>query len=151
MRGFSVSSGDMHWEEAPSYSPGARICILRHAEDGRIGTMLLKVGSNFRAGGHTNTTGEEQVVVKGEIQSGGRSYDEGSYRYIRHPLYSSLLFLAWGIFFKAPSGLGIFILLAASLALFATARVDEEENIRYFGEEYLEYMRNTKMFIPFLF
>ena len=103
MRGFSVSSGDMHWEEAPSYSPGARICILRHAEDGRIGTMLLKVGSNFRAGGHTNTTGEEQVVVKGEIQSGGRSYDEGSYRYIpagsSHDPWSSstgaLLLIRW--------------------------------------------------------
>jgi protein-S-isoprenylcysteine O-methyltransferase Ste14 len=30
----------------------------------------------------------------------------GAYRYIRHPLYSSLLFLAWGVFFKAPSWLG---------------------------------------------
>ena len=26
----------------------------------------------------------------------------GIYRYIRHPLYSSLVFLAWGIFFQAP-------------------------------------------------
>ena len=30
----------------------------------------------------------------------------GIYRYIRHPLYSSLLFLAWGIFFKFPSLMG---------------------------------------------
>jgi protein-S-isoprenylcysteine O-methyltransferase Ste14 len=27
----------------------------------------------------------------------------GIYKYIRHPLYSSLLFLTWGIFFKNPS------------------------------------------------
>lgn len=76
---------------------------------------------------------------------------EGAYRYIRHPLYSSLLFLAWGIFFKAPSGLGVLLVLVATLFLFATARVEEGENLRYFGEQYREYMRRTKMFIPFLF
>ena len=30
----------------------------------------------------------------------------GIYKHIRHPLYSSLLLLAWGIFFKRPSWLG---------------------------------------------
>jgi protein-S-isoprenylcysteine O-methyltransferase Ste14 len=38
----------------------------------------------------------------------------GAYRYIRHPLYSSLLFLAWGIFFKAPSWPGGLLALAAT-------------------------------------
>jgi hypothetical protein len=82
MREFSVKSGEMRWEETTSYSPGSKICILRKGENGRIRTMFLKVGSNFRAGGHTNITGEEQLVVEGEIQSGGRSYGEGSYRFI---------------------------------------------------------------------
>ena len=27
----------------------------------------------------------------------------GLYRYICHPLYSSLFFLGWGVFFKSPS------------------------------------------------
>jgi protein-S-isoprenylcysteine O-methyltransferase Ste14 len=75
----------------------------------------------------------------------------GAYGYIRHPLYSSLLFLAWGAFFKAPSWLGGLLALAATLFLAATARVEEAENIRFFGEEYREYMKQTKMFIPFLF
>jgi protein-S-isoprenylcysteine O-methyltransferase Ste14 len=75
----------------------------------------------------------------------------GAYRYIRHPLYSSLLFLAWGIFFKAPSWLGGLLAVTATLALVATARVEETENIRFFGEAYRAYMKQTKMFIPFLF
>ena len=33
----------------------------------------------------------------------------GAFRYIRHPLYSSLLFLAWGVFFKHPSWAGLFL------------------------------------------
>jgi protein-S-isoprenylcysteine O-methyltransferase Ste14 len=74
----------------------------------------------------------------------------GAYGYIRHPLYSSLLFLAWGIFFKAPSWLGGLLALAATLCLAATARVEEAENLRFFGEEYREYMNKTKKFIPYL-
>ena len=76
---------------------------------------------------------------------------EGAYRYIRHPLYSSLLFLAWGSFFKAPSWPGGLLAGVATLFLVATARVEEAENVRFFGEEYREYMKRTKMFIPFLF
>jgi protein-S-isoprenylcysteine O-methyltransferase Ste14 len=75
----------------------------------------------------------------------------GVYRWIRHPLYSSLLFLAWGIFFKAPSWLGGLLALGATLFLVATARVEEAENIRFFGSSYREYVKQTKMFIPYLF
>jgi protein-S-isoprenylcysteine O-methyltransferase Ste14 len=75
----------------------------------------------------------------------------GTYRYIRHPLYSSLLFLAWGVFFKDTSWLGGLLALAATLFLFATARIEEAENSRFFGQAYREYMQQSKMFIPFLF
>jgi len=73
------------------------------------------------------------------------------YAYIRHPLYSSLLLLAWGIFFKAPSLASTALALVATTFLFATARADEQECIHFFGIEYQEYMQKTKRFIPFLF
>jgi protein-S-isoprenylcysteine O-methyltransferase Ste14 len=75
----------------------------------------------------------------------------GIYRYIRHPLYSSLLILVWGVFFKEPSWLGGLLALAATLALIATARADEAECTRFFGPAYQDYMRRTRMFVPFLF
>ena len=75
----------------------------------------------------------------------------GIYRYIRHPLYSSLLLLTWGIFFKAPGLLGILLTLVSTTFLFATAVADEGECIRYFGDEYRDYKRRSKRFIPFLF
>jgi len=33
---------------------------------------------------------------------------------------------------------------------FVTAKVEEEDNIKRFGDEYLAYMKTTKMFLPFL-
>jgi len=75
----------------------------------------------------------------------------GIYHYIRHPLYSSLLILAWGVFFKDPSLLGGLLALAATLALIATAKADEAECTRFFGPAYRDYMKQTRMFVPFLF
>ena len=75
----------------------------------------------------------------------------GIYKYIRHPLYSSLLFLAWGIFFKLPSLTGISLTAVATAFLFATARADEAECIQFFGPQYIDYMKRTKMFIPKVF
>ena len=74
----------------------------------------------------------------------------GIYHYIRHPLYSSLLLLTWGIFFKAPAGLSLLLALVATLFLVATARADETECIRFFGPVYQDYMKNTRMFVPFI-
>jgi protein-S-isoprenylcysteine O-methyltransferase Ste14 len=73
----------------------------------------------------------------------------GIYKYIRHPLYSSLLLLTWGIFFKSPSWIGFGLAIIASLFLLATAKADETECIQFFGSAYNEYMKRTKMFIPY--
>jgi protein-S-isoprenylcysteine O-methyltransferase Ste14 len=75
----------------------------------------------------------------------------GIYRYIRHPLYCSLLFLTWGIFFKSPSWPGGLLAIAATLFLIATAKTDEAECIRFFGATYQAYIERTKMFVPFVF
>lgn len=75
----------------------------------------------------------------------------GAYKYIRHPLYASLLFLAWGAFLKDPSLPGLLLVFIASFFLLLTAKSDESECLKHFGSEYQTYMQKTKMFVPFLF
>jgi protein-S-isoprenylcysteine O-methyltransferase Ste14 len=75
----------------------------------------------------------------------------GIYRYIRHPMYSSLLFLSWGIFLKDITWLSGCLVVAAMVFLFTTSQRDEIESLRYFGHTYQEYMRHTKRFIPFIY
>jgi protein-S-isoprenylcysteine O-methyltransferase Ste14 len=85
------------------------------------------------------------------IEKTTRLVTGGIYRYIRHPMYSSLFFLGWGIFFKDQSWLGGILATAATIFLVLTARMEEHENIRFFGNDYREYMKGTKMFVPFVF
>jgi protein-S-isoprenylcysteine O-methyltransferase Ste14 len=75
----------------------------------------------------------------------------GPYRLIRHPLYASLLYLAWGIALKQISLVTILLGIIASLALILTAVYEERECLVKFGDEYVSYMRHTKRFIPFVF
>jgi len=75
----------------------------------------------------------------------------GAFRYIRHPIYGSLLFLAWGVFFKQISWVSVSLAIIATFFLIKTAKKEEVENIHFFGETYRNYKKQTKMFIPFLF
>lgn len=98
------------------------------------GFYLLRVVGKPRSGIEDTT-----VLVK-----------RGAYKYIRHPLYSSLLLFGWGVFLKNPSILSGVLVLVVTIFLVATAKVEEVENFQKFGDAYVEYKKTTKMFIPFL-
>ncbi|MEZ2295968.1 isoprenylcysteine carboxylmethyltransferase family protein [Variovorax sp. RCC_210] len=74
----------------------------------------------------------------------------GAFRYIRHPMYTALLLLAWGAFLKQFTWLTLALVLAATVLLFLTALRDEQECIAHFGDDYRAYMRGTRRFIPFV-
>lgn len=74
----------------------------------------------------------------------------GIYKYIRHPLYASLLYLTWGIHFKEITWLTTVLAIGVSVFLYATAQAEEKENNVRFGEKYTLYASRTKMFIPYI-
>lgn len=115
----------------------AALYLLAH------GLYLLRV-----RGGHAPEREAEQANFA--FENTAHLVVDGLYRYVRHPLYASLLLLTWGIFCKQPTVAGFIAGVLGSLALVATARVEERENVRTFGEQYRDYTRRTRMFIPFL-
>lgn len=76
--------------------------------------------------------------------------EDGVYKVIRHPLYSSLMCLAWGIFLKRPGWSGVLLASTASFCLYLTARREEVENLDAFGTAYAGYMQRTKRFVPYI-
>lgn len=73
------------------------------------------------------------------------------FRFIRHPMYASLIALVWGFFFRDPSPVVFGPAALASVFFFLTARADERECLAYFGTAYADYMRRTRRFIPYVF
>jgi protein-S-isoprenylcysteine O-methyltransferase Ste14 len=85
-----------------------------------------------------------------DFEKTSRLVTTGVYRYIRHPLYGSIILLAWGAYLKDVTLISSGMAALATVTSIATARADEVECIRYFGQQYVEYMKGTKMFVPFL-
>ena len=85
-----------------------------------------------------------------DFENTGRLITTGIYRHIRHPMYTSLLLLTWGIMLKVPSWSGMLLACSATGFLVATARAEEAENLLRFGGSYRAYMRGTRRFIPFV-
>ncbi len=75
----------------------------------------------------------------------------GIFKYVRHPMYGSLLFLTWGVCLKNPEIILIIISVLSSIFLYITAKTEEKEDIEYFGEKYKEYIKKSKMFLPYIF
>jgi protein-S-isoprenylcysteine O-methyltransferase Ste14 len=107
------------------------------------GVILLKKHGNSR------NTREDQSLLAFEKTT--LLVETGIYKYVRHPMYSSLLFLTLGIFLKHISAGSFIVTVWSSVFLLGTAFMDEKECIAYFGEVYKDYMKRTKRFIPFLF
>lgn len=74
----------------------------------------------------------------------------GIYGYIRHPLYLSVFMLGTGVMMKDPDTAQIALGAVNLIAVWITARIEEKEMIDKFGNEYRNYMKRTKMFIPFI-
>lgn len=114
------------------------------------GTYLVIAGLLvFRKTGRIDPGRDEKTLFGFEKTT--RLIDTGVYRHIRHPLYASLIYLTWGIFFKHPTVVLLIVSIISTAFFYITSRFDEKECMAYFGEDYRDYMRRSKMFVPFFF
>lgn len=101
-----------------------------------------------RKGGHAGSERSELELL--HFEKTERLVTDGIYRYIRHPMYAALLYLAWAIYLKNITLLTTALVAAASVLLWLTALRDEAECFAYFGAPYQDYRRQTKRFVPFV-
>jgi protein-S-isoprenylcysteine O-methyltransferase Ste14 len=141
--GLLLRNVDVWWDDPFSlHQIVAWILLLVSAVLAIHGAFLLKtIGGPDERRGDPSLLGFEKTTSLVIV---------GAYRYIRHPLYSSLLFGAWGIYLKLPDIPASVLVVIASLFLLLTARADEAECMKFFGAEYEGYMKRTKRFIPFV-
>jgi protein-S-isoprenylcysteine O-methyltransferase Ste14 len=74
----------------------------------------------------------------------------GVYRYIRHPQYAGLLLLSFGMLAEWAT-LPMLILFPVIIGMYVRlAKREEKDMLKEFGSQYEEYIKTTKMFIPFV-
>ena len=119
------------------------------------GLMLISISlvtagvSTLRSHGAANAHRKDSSFY--EFEKTTRLVTNGIFGYIRHPMYASLLALAWGAYCQNPNPVGTLVAGAASGFLWLTAVTDERECLAYFGPAYADYMQRTRRFIPYLF
>jgi protein-S-isoprenylcysteine O-methyltransferase Ste14 len=75
----------------------------------------------------------------------------GPYRYVRHPIYTSmiLMFIGTILYYGSPFIAIFFVVLTIDFVL--RTRKEEQIMIELFGEKYTEYMKRTKRLIPLIY
>lgn len=84
-----------------------------------------------------------------EIKQNASLITTGAYRYIRHPMYFSVLLMMLGIVVSKPTILSFLIYALLIITLFLKAKKEEMLWMEH-SCEYKTYMQHTKKIIPFI-
>jgi protein-S-isoprenylcysteine O-methyltransferase Ste14 len=77
--------------------------------------------------------------------------ERGAYRWVRHPSYSAGILMFLGMGLALGNWISLAILLATIVGVYAyRVRIEERALLATMGDQYAQYMRRTRRFVPFL-
>ena len=105
-----------------------RMILVNKAKfSNQFSTMFLKINNNH------------QLVTR------------GPFKHIRHPMYTGFILQGIGIGLLSFSIYGSIFLMIGLAFYFPRIQIEENMLIKKFGNEYIEYQKKTKKFIPFIY
>lgn len=106
--------------------------------------VAISVAARKKLGSNWAPSYEYQVKEKQKLVT------TGIYQYIRHPIYTGILFFLTGAELVVSSYLWI-LFVGLFLGAYVQGKKEEKLLESYFGDAYRQYKKKTKMLIPFLF
>jgi protein-S-isoprenylcysteine O-methyltransferase Ste14 len=99
----------------------------------------------------TRALGRKHLRFDAAIGAEHELVRSGPYRLVRHPIYTSMLCVLWGIGFMAASPL-LFVVATAVFLVGTEIRVRIEDRLlaARFGEQFEQYRRSTSAYLPLL-
>ena len=115
-----------------------------------LGSLLLIIGGITMCAGRITLGRYAFLIIT--IETTQKLVKKGPYAYIRHPIYTGIIFLFLGYIISFSSFIGIVIIIPFFIIWFRKRiRLEENQLIETFGDEYLEYMKKTKCLIPLIY
>jgi len=75
----------------------------------------------------------------------------GPFRWFRHPIYAALIYFFWSCVIAFPSKETIFGVLLISVGLMIRIFLEEKSLVDTYKQQYVDYSKQTKRIIPFIF
>jgi protein-S-isoprenylcysteine O-methyltransferase Ste14 len=99
----------------------------------------------------TRALGKQHLRLDAAISAEHELVRSGPYGLVRHPIYTSMLCVLWGIGFMAASPL-LFVVATALFLAGTEIRVRVEDRLlaARFAEQFEEYRRSTRAYLPLL-
>lgn len=116
-----------------------------------VGAILLALGflvslsARISLGANWAHGAEYQIVKKQELVT------SGIYKYVRHPIYAGLFLALVGVEILAHSYLVIPAGVLFVIGAYKQSKKEEDLLTKHFGSKYTNYVKKSKMFIPFLY
>lgn len=116
---------------------------------GKWWALLLMVMGGFTGLWAIWTIRLGNLSIMPYVKEGGKMVAKGPYQFIRHPMYTGLILIAWALVggYYTPTRLIFAIVL--TLALVIKLHL-EETYLKKAFQPYSEYTRQTKKLIPFI-
>lgn len=115
-----------------------------------LGLVILLAGSMLRR--YCFRTLGRYFTGNVRVQADQPVIDDGLYRFVRHPSYTGGMLMYLGTGLALTNWLSALILVGMGAATYAYRVLVEEQALgSSIGQPYVEYMRRTKRFIPFVF
>jgi protein-S-isoprenylcysteine O-methyltransferase Ste14 len=115
-------------------------------------TVLLTAFSNFNK---AEFIGIEQLTVNNsdnkDIIVQHQLVKTGMYGYVRHPLYFGVIIMLIGALMYFPNYSTLIFVITTFIYLPIGVSLEENKLVDEFGEQYLQYRKEVKMLVPFVF
>ncbi|MBU0663727.1 MAG: isoprenylcysteine carboxylmethyltransferase family protein [Proteobacteria bacterium] len=125
------------------------LAATTHWRNVHLAALLLFIASLLLAGWAVKVMRLGHFNVRPTIKGGALLVTHGPYRYIRHPMYASLLLAGVGLLLISCSWLRLAAFLALWLVLYYKVRIEEKLLADHFPD-YSLYQKRSRMLFPWL-
>ncbi len=96
-----------------------------------------------------NHNKRDNFHIQPNLKEGCRLITTGAYRWIRHPMYTSVILMMLGVLVSTPIFIELFLFITLIVVLLMKAKREERLWCGH-DEAYIAYKKQTKLFIPYI-